>query len=278
MTKKYYWLKIQEDFFRQKEIKSLRKQEKGSTYVIIYQKMLVYSLQNSNKLYFDNIEGSFEEEIALMIDEEVEDVKATLDFLKRTGLIECVNDDEFELVQVKELTGVESESTKRVRKHRENKKSESKCNSDETSCNKNVTTEKEIEKDKDIEKDTDNKCVDENLKEITKLYEQNIGPLYPANRQWFIEVSEKIPANLFEKAIEICIDKSNVTPSYLKGIIKRWTEQKIFTLDDLNAKQMELVNRKNQLKKKPARNVKVEEIDENMLKEIQLMEEKLGIN
>ena len=35
--------------------------------------------------------------------------------------MECVSCDEFLLLQVNELTGRESETTKRVRKHRENK-------------------------------------------------------------------------------------------------------------------------------------------------------------
>ena len=62
MAKKYFWLKIQEEFFRQKEIKALRKMEKGPLYILIYQKMLVYSLQNNSKIYFDNVEDSFEED------------------------------------------------------------------------------------------------------------------------------------------------------------------------------------------------------------------------
>ena len=81
MAKKYFWLKIQEEFFRQKEIKALRKMEKGPLYILIYQKMLVYSLQNNSKIYFDNVEDSFEEEIAMKIDEEEDKVKKTIEFL-----------------------------------------------------------------------------------------------------------------------------------------------------------------------------------------------------
>ena len=71
-----------------------------------------------------------------------------------------------------------------------------------------------------------NECVDEyvneNLAKIIKLYEENIGPIYPANRNYFIELSEKMEWTLFKRAIEICIDKSSVNPAYLKGIIKKW--------------------------------------------------------
>ncbi|MDZ4910318.1 hypothetical protein GNF68_14990, partial [Clostridium perfringens] len=192
--------------------------------------------------------------------EEVEDVKATLDFLKKANLIDCITEEEYVLAQVEELTGGESESAKRVRKHRENKKAELNDEeiTDEIFCNKNVTLdidiEKELDKEKDLdkEKELDNdldkdsgqnsyaknhkkskkhnkknskiKCVsrsvDENLGKISKLYEDNIGPIYPANTQYFIEISEKIHWTLFNRAIEICIAKSNTTPGYLKGIIK----------------------------------------------------------
>ena len=38
--KKYYWLKLKEDFFRDKKIKKLRKIAGGDTYTIIYLKYL----------------------------------------------------------------------------------------------------------------------------------------------------------------------------------------------------------------------------------------------
>ena len=60
MAKRYYWLKIQESFFKQKEIKILRKMENGSNCVIIYQKMLLAALENDNLLYFDHLQDSFE--------------------------------------------------------------------------------------------------------------------------------------------------------------------------------------------------------------------------
>lgn len=322
MAKTYFWLKIQDEFFRQKEIKILRNMERGAIYIIIYQKMLLYSLKNDSKLFFDNLQDTFEEELALLFDEKVEDVKATLDFLKKANLMECISCDEFLLLQVNELTGRESETTKRVRKHRENKivedldkkekeSTEKVEESNETFCNKNVTPyidiEKELEKEKELDIDLNkglhknkkqnkksqnksvNKCVDEyvneNLVKISKLYEENIGPIYPANTQYFIELSEKIEWTLFERAIEICIDKSSVNPAYLKGIIKKWQDQNIHTLKDLKAKEIEKVNKnkypvENDFEKYKLKNKssKKEKIDEKMLAEMNDLEKKLGVS
>ena len=43
-TKKYYWLKLNEGFFRDKKIKKLRKIAGGDTYTVIYLKMQLLSL------------------------------------------------------------------------------------------------------------------------------------------------------------------------------------------------------------------------------------------
>lgn len=153
-NKKYYWLKLKEDFFRQKEIKKLRKVAGGDTYTVIYLKMLLLAIKNDNKIYFDGVEDDFAEELALELDEETDNVKMTLAFLQNQRLIETISEDEYLLPQCKNMTGVESASAERVRRHRSKQKEEQKtlqCNAVVTDGNKNVTTEKEIEKEIDTE-------------------------------------------------------------------------------------------------------------------------------
>ena len=62
--KKYYWLKLQNDFFSHKEIKKLRKIAGGDTYTVIYLKMLLVSLKNDDCLFYDGVEETFAEELA----------------------------------------------------------------------------------------------------------------------------------------------------------------------------------------------------------------------
>jgi predicted phage replisome organizer len=54
--KKYYWLKLKEDFFRQPRMKKLRKVAGGDTYTVIYLKMQLLSLANEGMLFFEGIE------------------------------------------------------------------------------------------------------------------------------------------------------------------------------------------------------------------------------
>ena len=150
--KKYYWLKLKEDFFRDKRIKKLRSIAGGDTYTLIYLKLQLLSLKNDGELFFEGVEDNFIEEIALEIDEDFENVKVTIMFLLKNGLIEEVSEDVYILIETKKCIGKESASTERVRKSRANRKDNLlQCNTDETKCNTEIEIELELEKDIEID-------------------------------------------------------------------------------------------------------------------------------
>ena len=145
-NKRYYWLKLKDDFFRDKKIKKLRRIAGGDTFTIIYLKMQLLSLKDEGKLFFDNVEGSFTEEIALEIDEEVENVQVTMAYLLQCGLVEEVAIDEYALPQTMDSIGTETQAAERVRNHRKRVKA--------LQCNTPVTignTEIDIELEKEID-------------------------------------------------------------------------------------------------------------------------------
>ena len=92
MSKRYYWLKLNEEFFKSLAMKKLRGIAGGETYTIIYLKMQLLSLRNEGYMYFEGIENSFPEEIALALDENEENVKVTLSYLQKVGLLKQIND------------------------------------------------------------------------------------------------------------------------------------------------------------------------------------------
>ncbi len=121
--KRYYWIKLQVDFFGQKFIKSLRKHAGGEKYVIIYLELCLAAANTGGRLIFEEVADNFEDELALVIDEPVEDIKTTLSFLQHHGLLEQgVADNEYLLTEGAQMIGSESESAERVRRFRENKK------------------------------------------------------------------------------------------------------------------------------------------------------------
>jgi predicted phage replisome organizer len=156
MAKKYFWLKLKDNFFKQKSIKKLRKMAGGDTFTIIYLKMQLLSLTNEGKLYYEGVEDNFVEELALELDENVEDIQMTVLYLQKNNLIEFGElPDEYILPEVVGSIGSESASAERVRKHREKKRA-LQCNNTVTKMLPHVTQsniEIEINKEIDIEKD-----------------------------------------------------------------------------------------------------------------------------
>jgi predicted phage replisome organizer len=151
MAKRYYWLKLQENFFDDVWVKKLRKIAGGDTYTCIYLKMILKSLQNEGIITFRGIENTLAEEMALIIDEDPDNVQVTISFLMRAGLLIDIGNNQFSFLIVAENLGSESASAKRVREFRERQKA-LQCNTDVTEMKQNCNVDIEIEKDIDIYK------------------------------------------------------------------------------------------------------------------------------
>ena len=80
------------------------------------------------------------------------------------------------------------------------------------------------------------------LKEFSKLYEQNIGLINGVAAEYLIELSETIDVSLFKRAIEIATDKGKCNLGYIKGIIKQWLDLNIKTLKQLEAYKLQQEN------------------------------------
>ena len=141
MAKKYYWLKLEQNYLTSPKIKKLRKIAGGDTYTIIYLKMQLLSIEKGGIINYEGIEPTFEEELSLILDEEVDNVKVTLSFLLSQGLIYSSDDNSFLLPEAADRIGTESESKARVQAYREKQKGLKSvtCNKNVTECNKNVT-------------------------------------------------------------------------------------------------------------------------------------------
>lgn len=170
MGKRYYWLKMKEDLFDSLRIKKLRRIAGGDTYTIIYLKMQLKSLRKDGILKWTGVEDDFASELALDLDEDVENVKFTLMYLLQHGLAEMVSDHELYLPYVIENTGSETAEAQRVREFRQKKALQAseedpeKCQSVQekryivTKMKRTCNVEKEIE----IEKDIDNNILVQN--------------------------------------------------------------------------------------------------------------------
>lgn len=163
MAKKYYWLKLKDNFFNQKEVKKLRRIAGGDTYTIIYLKMQLLSIKKDGIIEFEGTERDLAEQLSYEIDEDGDNIQTTLLFLKANNLIEEISENNFLLTKVPDCIGKEGASAERVRRHRERKallekEKEQKmlqCNGEVTDSNDTVI-ESNTEIEKEIEKEINN--------------------------------------------------------------------------------------------------------------------------
>lgn len=213
--KRYYWLKLKDDFFDSIRIKKLRSLAGGDTYTIIYLKMLLKAIKNDGVLEYQGVEQNICDEIALDINESPDNVNVALTYLLSCGLAEQEYNDCL-LPEAIELVGSEQESAERVRNYRERQKQRAlQCNTDVTQVKRLCNTE--------IEKR-------EKREEIEKREKIQYFPFPEVEDafQEFLKIRKKLKAVNSDRAINSLVSKineySNGNPNEAVKIIEQSIE------------------------------------------------------
>jgi len=178
MAKHYYWLKLKKDFFDSLQMRKLRRVAGGDTYTIIYLKLMLLSLNTGGVIAFEGLENNIAEELAIILSEDIENVKITIASLEGMGLLEKGETGELILKEVPVLTGSETDKAALMRKKRELDRLLEDKNND---CDGNNVTkelpdvtfrytekEKETEKELDLESDLESESETNKNKDLCK--------------------------------------------------------------------------------------------------------------
>lgn len=192
MAGRYYWLKLNENFFESDVVEWLEDQENGEKYVLLYLKLCLKSLKTDGVLVRQVGKMTIQhtaESIAKQTQFDIEIVESALALFEQIGLIEKNDKGESYLPEVANMTGSgsASESATKKKTQRQNKKG--------TKCPTEIR-DKSIEyrdKEKDDYHHPKRKDDDEEKThtEIFALWEKNMMPLTPI-------VGEKLQALLGE--------------------------------------------------------------------------------
>ena len=116
-----WWLQLQFAFFQDKRVRALRRKY-GELSLIIYQKMMLKSLESSCRMRFEGLEDTFEEEIAVDIVEDESEkiplIKNIMEFLIKHDLMIEGEDGEYYFPQAAKMCASETDSAERVRRYR----------------------------------------------------------------------------------------------------------------------------------------------------------------
>ena len=98
--------------------------------------------------------------------------------------------------------------------------------------------EKEKQKQKEKEKQKEKTSFgsdynSNNFEKMRYLYESKIGSIDLDVDRSLFDIYEKVDIHLFERAIDISIERNKPSIAYIKGIIRKWNENGITTLESL---------------------------------------------
>lgn len=242
-NRRYYWLQLKEDFFKTKEMKLMRKLPGGEEITIIYLKIMLVSLADEGKIFFEGLAEDLAEELSLLIDEDAEAVRMALIFLKQKKLLTTSDDYQYKLEQVPEMIGSETASTRRARKHREFQKA-LQCNTDATKRNGDI----EIDKDIDIEIDNNNKTISPSLAENLKTSGIRINEKQHQQLLDYVGI-DGMSFEMLNRAIEITSGVHQPSFNYLKAILEKWKEKGFTSLEQVDEHEEERRSSKNSASK-----------------------------
>jgi predicted phage replisome organizer len=226
--KKYYWIKLNINFFNSEQIDFLMSQENGCQYVVLYQ-MLCLNTANTNGEMASRIGEMI---VPYNIEKIVRDTKyfkfdtvvVALDLFKKLGLVYEEQDNVLKIANFNEMVGSESKWAEKKRLYREKQKQLQLGQSED-----NVRQEIEYR-----DKSKENRVIDieieeekEKKKEKKLFFEDiNLNSIF----EEFLEVRKKLKAVNSDRAINTLINKLNKYDDAIKyqmienSIVNSWKD------------------------------------------------------
>lgn len=140
-NKRYYWLKLKDTFFEDDNIRIIEDMPNGQKYIILYLKLMLKAVKTDGKLLHKSCIPYTPEMLAAIFRTDVQTITDALTLFERLQIVEVLDDGALFMADVVELTGSESTSAERVRKHR-GKPNPLQCSELALHCKKNVTPER----------------------------------------------------------------------------------------------------------------------------------------
>lgn len=156
MSKKYYWLKLNENFYEDDTIAWIEEQENGVLYTNFYLKLLLKSLKENGKLirYVGDTLMPYDTlALSKLTNTPVDTVKVAMNLFLQIGLVKQLEAGELYMTQIDEMIGSETESAVKMRRLRAREQAlsieENSKGHNVTECDQHIDIE--IEKELDIE-------------------------------------------------------------------------------------------------------------------------------
>lgn len=258
-SKRYYYLKLKENFFDSDEMILLESMTDGYLYGNILLKLYLRSLKTEGKLMVNDHIPFNPQMLAHVTRHQVGTVEKALDVFRQLGLVEVLDSGVIYMLDIQNFIGESSTEADRIRNYRNRinkEKNQNQIESEKTNpvqmyvqmydkCtpeyrDKSIELDLELELEKEKEKETDvvvvnagarevvdnsksEKTKSSNFKKVVDVYHKNIGMVHSAfEKEKLEDLSERFSVEWINKAIEIAVLNQARKLSYIESILNNW--------------------------------------------------------
>ena len=245
-NKKYYYLRVKENFYDSDEMIILESMPDGFLYSNILIKLYLRSLKNNGKLMFNDRIPFNSEMLSKITRHPVAVVEKAVSIFKEMNLIDVLDNGAIFMLDIESFIGKSNTEADRKRDYRRRIEKEkqklltghlsghlSGQMSDEHPPEIEIEIEKDIEIDieKDLEKDT--------LKIIVDEYQSRIAPIDGIQFETlkdFITLNGMEP-DVILKAISLAADNGKRNFSYIRAILQNWKNDGLLSIPVVNERE-----------------------------------------
>ena len=233
-NKKYYYLKLRDNFFENDDIAILESMPDGILYSNILLKLYLRSLKNNGKLMFNDRIPYNAQMLSTITRQPVAVVEKSVGIFKEMGLIEVLDNGAIYMLDIQNFIGSSNTEADRKREYRR-KIALEKGQKFLGHLSGHLSDERapEIEK-RDIKENRDIEEIDsekDNYPTIAEYYQSRIGVLDGKQFEQLIDYIrfDHMEYELVKLAIDKAADNSKRSFGYVNSILKNWAQNGIKT-------------------------------------------------
>lgn len=251
-NKKYYYLKLKDNYFDHDSMIVLESMEDGYLYSNILLKLYLRSLKDSGRLMFNDRIPYNSTILAKVVRHNVGVVEKALQIFTDLGLIEILDNGAIYMMDIQNFIGQSSSEGDRKRIHRSRVDAEKMISGQMSGqMSDKRPPEKEIEIDIKIEKEIELQLQQKSdVVDVFNLYQSEIGILSPIISDRLNDWVNTSGEELVAYAIELAVAANVRRLAYIEAVLKAWQDRSITTVADAKAIDINR-NKPKQVSQKP---------------------------
>ena len=247
-NKKYYYLRIKENFYDSDEMIILESMPDGFLYSNILIKLYLRSLKNNGKLMFNDRIPFNSEMLSKITRHPVAVVEKSVSIFKEMNLIDVLDNGAIFMLDIESFIGKSNTEADRKRNYRRRiEKEKQKLSlghlsgqmSDEYPPEIEIEKDIEIEIEKDIEIDIEKDLEKNTLKIIVDEYQSRIAPIDGIQFETLKEfvTLDGMESDVILKAISLAADNGKRNFSYIRAILQNWKNDGLLSIAAVNERE-----------------------------------------